>query len=240
MIRSISYSRYFRIATPMLTGSAAKPNQAKGITETRTVHTRLTTAPLISHFSCWRRSPEDRRQFSTWRPTKHSQNTANTRRSGPWTAPYQTGGLSGAETPPADGRVPAGRFVGGGQAAAGIDVDAVPDERSRGRHAQRDDGEYVEREVTPQHPPPPRGEPAVREEQDHQPEQQEARAPDLVEQHPHKTEGQAAPEAVVEECVEPAVGAEQEARGDREQEPAERVARLAAGHEQPHRRGPHG
>ena len=31
--------------------------------------------PLMSHLSCWRRSPVDRRQLSTCRPTKKSQNT---------------------------------------------------------------------------------------------------------------------------------------------------------------------
>ena len=32
----------------------------------------VTAAPLASHFSCWRRSPEERRQLSTWRQMKPS------------------------------------------------------------------------------------------------------------------------------------------------------------------------
>src|SRR5580692_5498044 len=31
------------------------------------------TAPAISHFSCWRRSPEDRRQLMTWAAANDSQ-----------------------------------------------------------------------------------------------------------------------------------------------------------------------
>jgi hypothetical protein len=35
--------------------------------------TRAIAAPLASHFSCWRRSPVDRRQLSTWWATNDSQ-----------------------------------------------------------------------------------------------------------------------------------------------------------------------
>jgi hypothetical protein len=72
MIRSISYSRYFRIPIPMPTGSARIANET--ISDTIPVvnepasRPRLiaTTPPLSSHLSCWRRSPVERRQLSTW------------------------------------------------------------------------------------------------------------------------------------------------------------------------------
>ena len=35
--------------------------------------TKVTAAPLASHFSCWRCSPEARRQLSTWWATNDSQ-----------------------------------------------------------------------------------------------------------------------------------------------------------------------
>jgi len=69
MIRSMSYSRYFRIPTPMLTGSAKRViprihDRAPGATELApTPIPRVTAAPQASHFSCWRRSPPDLRQF---------------------------------------------------------------------------------------------------------------------------------------------------------------------------------
>ena len=74
MIRSMSYSRYFRIPTPMDTGSAAKPRisylperEALLPNEAMT-EIPQTAAPLVSHLSCWRRSPEDRRQLAICRP----------------------------------------------------------------------------------------------------------------------------------------------------------------------------
>ncbi len=71
MSRSMSYSRYFKIATPMAAGRAASPTS--GTTEPIRTPSRIektvTAAPLASHFSCWRRSPPARRQLSTWRAT---------------------------------------------------------------------------------------------------------------------------------------------------------------------------
>ena len=73
----MSYNRYFRIATPIDTGRAANPNQPRPVTICQAVAgdadwelarmalATTTAAPLASHFSCWRRSPEDRRQLST-------------------------------------------------------------------------------------------------------------------------------------------------------------------------------
>ena len=75
----MSYSRYLRMATPIDTGSAAIPHQIRLTTHSSSVvvfpkvlsgmaTTKLTiakAAPLASHFSCWRRSPDERRQLST-------------------------------------------------------------------------------------------------------------------------------------------------------------------------------
>ncbi len=82
MIRSISYKRYFSIPTPMPTGRAASPiprtSPATLVVlipnDTATTAT-VTPAPLASHFSCWRRSPEARRQLSTWWARNDSQIT---------------------------------------------------------------------------------------------------------------------------------------------------------------------
>ena len=38
-----------------------------------TSETARPMAPAISHFSCWRRSPEDRRQLMTWAAANDSQ-----------------------------------------------------------------------------------------------------------------------------------------------------------------------
>ena len=112
MIRSMSYSRYFRIATPMDTGSAANPNQARLVTTcqapagnaewelVRKALATTTTAPLASHFSCWRRSPEDRRQLRTWRPMKATMNSRMMSCSGFATAPYQPDASSVIFSPP--------------------------------------------------------------------------------------------------------------------------------------------
>ena len=72
MIRSMSYNRNFMIPNPMLTGSASVPTPAAtSTTLSQPVgllsHTRpmpaamKTVAPLSSHFSCRRRSPDERR-----------------------------------------------------------------------------------------------------------------------------------------------------------------------------------
>ena len=69
----MSYSRYFRMATPMLSGSASTATRAtdpmmfrarSGLLENGTASRPPVTAiadPPISHFSCSRRSPEERR-----------------------------------------------------------------------------------------------------------------------------------------------------------------------------------
>jgi hypothetical protein len=67
MIRSMSYSRYFKIATPMATGSAAAPMMATSPTACHQPRALLScveasrpakqaTAPLASHLNCSRRS----------------------------------------------------------------------------------------------------------------------------------------------------------------------------------------
>ena len=96
----------------MDTGSAAKPNQARLVTscqapagnaEWELVRKALATtmmAPLASHFSCWRRSPEDRRQLRTWRPMKATMNSRMMSCSGFATAPYQPDASSVTFSPP--------------------------------------------------------------------------------------------------------------------------------------------
>src|SRR5580692_9911748 len=99
----------------MDTGSAASPNHAKLSSHCATVAvepdddaeiaastrlTMLTAAPLASHLSCWRRSPDERRQLSTWRPMKAKDSTKRTIRH-PWlTTANQPTGLSRATRPP--------------------------------------------------------------------------------------------------------------------------------------------
>src|SRR5580704_19037211 len=119
MIRSMSYSRYFKIATPTDTGSAATPTNTtsstavkagddvdlssvptRAVTATATMHT---AALLISHLSCWRRSPDARRQASTWLATNTSQNTTSTGKTMPSNEP------SHAEPPAAAGPSTASR-----------------------------------------------------------------------------------------------------------------------------------
>ena len=69
MIRSMSYSRNFRIPNPRLTGNANEPMVAKTTTvchqpdalpaDTRAIAaTTNKVAPLSSHFICRRRSPD--------------------------------------------------------------------------------------------------------------------------------------------------------------------------------------
>ena len=142
MSRSISYSRYFRMPTPIDTGSAATPNQARPITPSSTfgppevlkIPARnrqmiVTAAPLASHFSCWRRSPlaappaqrlagdEGQRQ-----PEHHEDEQA----------------LDDVE--------PAGRVVDRGQATVVVDADRVRGEGAGDRHGGRDE---QHRENTP-------------------------------------------------------------------------------------------
>ena len=96
----------------MLTGRAAKPNQARPPTRSssvvpdeltnvaRNAQTTVTAAPLAIHFSCWRRLLDERRQLSTWRPIKQTANTMSTRRLEPLAAWNQPTGLSTADSPP--------------------------------------------------------------------------------------------------------------------------------------------
>ena len=51
-----------------------------------------TTAPLTSHFSCWRRSPPACRQLCTCRATNASQNGTYSAITTAWTAASQPAG----------------------------------------------------------------------------------------------------------------------------------------------------
>ena len=59
-------------------------------------------APLASHFNCWRRSPDERRQLSTWRTMKPSASATISRSAGRWTSANQPPGLSVADTAQAE------------------------------------------------------------------------------------------------------------------------------------------
>jgi hypothetical protein len=80
IIRSMSYRRYFKMPTPMPTGSAASPiprtspaSPVELMPNDAASTIRVTAPPLASHFSCWRCSPVARRQLSTWWATNDSQ-----------------------------------------------------------------------------------------------------------------------------------------------------------------------
>ena len=87
--RSMSYNRYRRIAIPMDSGMAAKASapsshSAELVVNVTTTAAPNTTPPLASHLSCWRRSPEDRRQLATWRPMAASHTTTRVTATIPW------------------------------------------------------------------------------------------------------------------------------------------------------------
>jgi hypothetical protein len=73
------------------------------VVENTVARTRLTTvtaAPLASHLSCWCRSPEERRQLSTWRQMKPSDNIRLTTRIECSAIANQPAGLSITTRPP--------------------------------------------------------------------------------------------------------------------------------------------
>src|SRR5207245_3995378 len=80
MIRSISYSRYFRMPMPMPSGSAVNPristSHSAELVARPARPAPQTAAPLISHFNCWRRSPDERRQLAICRISAASQSSA--------------------------------------------------------------------------------------------------------------------------------------------------------------------
>ena len=124
----------------------------------------LTVAPLASHFSCWRRSPVARRQLSAWRAMKASDSASSTKMSRPWTALNQPAGTSRAVRPP----LLSTRTGCAAQGAA---------HRCAGRGEQRREPHAIGPQRTA---PEPRGQPAVREQQDRDREQHQAGAPELV------------------------------------------------------------
>src|SRR5215470_800044 len=80
---SMSSRRYLITATPMLSGIARNP--ARAMKPTRmparmvdairklTKATKATADPAINHFSCWRRSPAERRGCQRHQPAGHPQ-----------------------------------------------------------------------------------------------------------------------------------------------------------------------
>ena len=43
-------------------------------------HTTSAAVPAASHFSCWRRSPEERRQLATWPASDATKHTATSKK----------------------------------------------------------------------------------------------------------------------------------------------------------------
>jgi hypothetical protein len=123
-------------------------------------------------------------------------------------------------------------MIDGCQPAAFVDADGMGGEgagdRRGGSDQQRREGNAVDAENPA---PEARGEPAVGEEQDRDREHHEAGTPDLVQRHCHRGQGKVVPEMVGEERVASAVGADELADSTHEEEPAERVARLAPGNQ---------
>src|SRR5580704_5781455 len=185
MIRSISYSRYFRIPTPIDTGSAATPNHAKPVSTPKSVgplllllpepavpatirQTTLTKAPLASHLSCWRRSPVA--------PPAQRLADDETQRQPEYQEDDQA--LDGVE--------PADRMIDGRQPAAFVDADGMGGQRAGDRHGGSDQQGREGHAVDAEHPAPEARKPAVREEQDRDREHHEAGTPDLVQRHRHR------------------------------------------------------
>src|SRR5512132_3589368 len=72
MIRSMSYSRYLRTATPMAigiserpTGKTSGPNTGPTRSATPRKRTSSATTTKVNHLSCWRSSPRARRNRTT-------------------------------------------------------------------------------------------------------------------------------------------------------------------------------
>jgi hypothetical protein len=84
--------------------------------------------------------------------------------------------------------------------------------------------------------PEPRRQPAVGKQENHHDEQDQAGGPHLVKDKPYWPEREAVPEAVDKVGVVRASVADEQADGRREEKPAERVSRQAAGDEEPDRR----
>jgi hypothetical protein len=57
------------------------------ITTLATSSVTVTAAPVMSHFSCCRRSPDERHQLSTWRPTELTANSSSARKTSAATTP---------------------------------------------------------------------------------------------------------------------------------------------------------
>jgi hypothetical protein len=127
------------------------------------------------------------------------------------------------------------------QVAGGVDADVMTghggDRRGKdGRRRQRP-GHHI----GPQYPPPaPCRQPAAREQQDHHREQQQRRCPQRREQHGDRGQRQAiVTEPVVQGGIPAGNAAQQEQQDKSDQDPADRIARLAAGHDDAHRRVDH-
>jgi hypothetical protein len=89
MTRSMSNSRYLSTATPTHSENASNParKQAEPMgtvprPDTVSIAAPATSAanPAISHFSCWRRSPDERRQLATWAASDATRHSATSRK----------------------------------------------------------------------------------------------------------------------------------------------------------------
>ena len=93
MTRSMSNSRYLSTATPTHSANATNPTRMQALTMgvvpdaapmPTTVpiaaHTTSAAIPVASHFSCWRRSPDERRQLATWPASDATKHTATSKK----------------------------------------------------------------------------------------------------------------------------------------------------------------
>ena len=178
--------------------------------------TRVTAAPLASHLSCWRRSLDARRQLSAWRPTKRSDSPMSTTMADPWTGRTTRPGCPG-RTARRWNRRGWGAPQWHQRSPRPLPLPAPRTPRRRPTGCRARSGRQL----------------AVGEEQDHYEQQHEAGAPQLVQHQPQRAQRKVMAEAVSQERVVSAIGAEEQADSGHQEEPPDRVARLAPCHDHP-------
>ena len=101
----MSYSRYFKMATAMLTGTAKMARTAAMLATTvhapcwgpsalaATTPARQAESPPSSHFSCCRRSPEARRKLASWPASTSSPLSPIVIKTASWSTFHQPGEL---------------------------------------------------------------------------------------------------------------------------------------------------
>jgi len=116
----------------------------------------------------------------------------------------------------------------------------VPIARGDGADSHRVDAQRpgrADRQVAPQHrPPPARGQPAIREQQDHQRERHQQQPPARGEEHGHHAQRQVMTEPVAQPRVVRPDTAQRRQRHQREKHPAQRITGLTPRHDEPDER----